>query len=200
MEYHQDSAPTIGIIGASTDYDDLYALKEIISASNALPEAVYFKHVDLYRYGLAKFDEHSENTPDWWFPPNYSAALDWSRELSSLDGIILIIDGAKGHKIALNALDYLQSEITLKPVDLIVINSTDDYSLATLLKSRLSELRAILLPNGFELTEDDADILREPFLDDYFSVKHRQKIDQTLNDLAAISGALKSKPRTALRT
>lgn len=188
----------IGIIVSSTNDDHLNEVNEIIDVSHKFAKISSFELIDLYRYGLAH--QTSDSEPEWWHLPRYTAALDWSRELSRLDGIVFIIDGPKGFELAVNGLHYLQSEITLKPVDVIVVNSDKDLSRITALRSRLSDLRALLLPNGFELSQLDADVLREPFSDEYYSENYRLRITQAFHDLALISGALKSKPKLVLHS
>lgn len=194
MNSSPSASVQIGIVVASNTHEDFYSqsVDAIWSQLNTwLPQAD-FELISLDDYPLPLIDCPTDAFT-WWKEPSALAALSWVRKIQALDGYLFIPNGLIGYQILFNALKTIESELAYKPGDVIALGGTETEDSLDLFRAELIGLRNLPLSNGFELSEQEADLQREPF-GDHFPKPYEIKIKRLLQDLADVAYALRDRP------
>lgn len=194
MDSFPSESVKIGIVVASGTDEDFYI--ESVNAVRCelrswLPQAD-FELINLDDYPLPLIN-HPNGTFTWWKEPSPLAALNWVRKIRAFDGYLFMPNGLIGYQILFNALNTIETELAYKPGDVIALGGTEMEGLLDSFRAELIGLRNLPLSNGFELSEQEADLQRE-IHGGHFPKLHEIKIKRLLKDLIDVAYALSDRP------
>jgi len=162
----------------------------VADARNSHPNAI-FEIINLDEYPLPLFDQSNEVLKAHWpVIPSNTAALDWIRRIEPYDAILLIANGVHSYDLIFNGIDFIESELAYKPVDIIHVDDLEVKGTIDSLRLKLIEKQSICLWNGFEVTEEDLASRRG--LENYFPADLTKKIDLLISDLIRVAEAMKT--------